>query len=481
MREDIFKGRTFNDFLLEPQEGVVAHRQTVSLRSRFSQNIGLNLPIVAANMDTVTGPAMCIAVAQEGGIGVLPRSNSISIACQAGWVREVKRAENFIIENPYAIDENWPVGKARAEMKRKGVGTLLVINEREELTGMLTSGRIRLGGQDAESVRDWMIKLDELVFCQKPIASIAEALGELQRMHVEKLPLVDGKFKIKGLITAKDIASLTGHAQANKDDRGRLRVAAAIGATGDYLERAAELVGAGVDVLVMDIAHAHNGPVVKPAVEEFRRRFGGYELVVGNVATYAGAEFLRELGVQGIKAGIGSGYGCRTRLEAAVGVPQAQAIRAVWKAAQKEEDLPFISDGGVRVSGHVALALLLGASSVMLGSFLAGTDETPGEIITDPAMGTKYKIYRGMTSPEAKWGGVNAVAEIRNVEGQSRKIPYAGGSVKEILARIHDSLQSMVSYAGGHSLEEVRSKINPIPEDYLIPLSSAAIKESFVR
>lgn len=485
--EDIFVGKTFNDFTLNPQRGVVEHRADVSLGSRFSRNIPLGLPVVAANMDTVTGPTMCIAMAQEGGIGILPRSDAISISVQAQWVREVKRAENFIIEKPWLTLELDTVGLARSEMAKRNVNTLLVVDAAGELKGMLTTRGINLCQNDAESVADWMKARmgGGLIFSKKDFISLEMAAEELKRLKVTKLPLIDKDFKIKGLITSKDIASLMKNKLANKDAKGRLRVGAAIGATGDYLERAAELIKEGADVMVMDVAHAHNEAVIRPAIENFRKKFGDFELVGGNVATYEGATFLRDLGVDGIKVGIGSGFGCRTRLQTSAGVPQIQAVRAAWHGSKDNRNvagqIPFVSDAGVRQNGHIAIALLLGASSVMVGSMLAGTDETPGEIISDPATGQKYKFYRGMTSPEVKLGQTGFSREIKNIEGQSRRVPYTGGSVKEILTGIRHDLQSMISYAGEQSLQAAREKINQNPIDYLIPLSLAAQEESFKR
>lgn len=477
--EDIFVGKTFGDFTINPQCGLVKHRADVSLQTKFSSNIPLNLPVVAANMDTVTGPEMCIAMAQEGGIGILPRSDSISIEQEAGWVREVKRSENFIIENPYCVRETDTVSQARMEMRKRNVQTLLVVGQNENLAGMVTDQGIGLCMSDSSLVADWMKKLvgGEMVFSKRNISSIEEAIDELTRLKVTKLPLVDGNFKIKGLITSKDIANLAKNSRANKDTKGRLRVGAAIGATGDYLERAAALIETGADVIVMDTAHAHNAAVMELAVERFRSKFGAMELVCGNVATYRAGEFLQDLGVDGIKVGIGSGYGCRTRLETWVGVPQVQAVRAVFRATA----LPIISDGGVRHHGQIALALVLGASSVMVGTLLAGTIETPGEIISDPAGGASYKVYRGMTSPEAKLGGVGSSDKIKNVEGQSQKVSYTGKSVKEILRRIRHGLQSMVSYAGEKSLSEAIRKVSENPTEYLIPLSQASQDESFKR
>ena len=479
--EDFLVGKTFNDFSLNVRGGVVEHRGSVSLATRFSRNIPLNLPIVAANMDTITGPKMCIAIAQEGGIGILPRSDAIPITLEASWVEEVKRAENFIIENPYVILESKSIAEARKEMEKRGVGTLLVTNEKEELVGMITTRRLRLCLEDNDHIYVWMEKIMNgmMKFSKASINSLDDAIRELKRWDVDKLPLVDKDFKIKGLVTSKDIANLIRHSWANKDKKGRLRVGAAIGMTGDYLERADELIKAGVDVIVMDVAHAHNLKITHGAVESFRRKFGPFELVCGNVATFEGAEFLGRLGVDGIKVGIGSGHGCLTRINTGFGVPQLHAIRAVWHAI-KDSDLPIISDGGIKKTGSMTKALAIGASSIMVGSLISATDETPGELIPDPETGAEYKTYRGMTSPEAKLESVDDPSKIKNVEGKSYRV-RPKGSVRKVLSRIRGNLQSAVSYSGEENLEGLRKKISVDPEAFFIPASLASQEESNKR
>ncbi|MBI2676654.1 MAG: IMP dehydrogenase [Candidatus Yanofskybacteria bacterium] len=480
--EDVFVGKTFDDFSIEPQLGVVEHRKNIQLKTRFSKNIELNLPLVASNMDTVTGPKMCIALAQNGGIGILPRSGAISINLQTEWAREVKRAENFIIRDPYTILESQSVGEARKNMKEKGVGTLLVVSEKKELVGMVTERDTMLCLNETEPLTDWMQKVTNgnLRFIKNPVTSIEEAANELKKYRVSKLPIIDGlTFKILGLITAKDIARLLKHKWANKDKEGRLRVGAAIGATGDYMERASELIKAGVDVIVMDMAHARNKAVTVKAIENFRKSFESFELVCGNVATFEGAEFLKDLGVQGIKVGIGSGHGCLTRIKTGVGVPQIQAVRAVWHAL-KDSDIPIISDGGIRQTGHISMALAVGASSVMVGSILAGTEEALGQFIQDPLTGARKKEYRGMTSPQAKLEANRSEDLPSNIEGKSENIPYRG-SVTGILKAIQQDLQSMVSYCGENDLEKARLKLAKDPTKFLIPLSLAATQESYHR
>jgi IMP dehydrogenase len=318
-----------------------------------------------------------------------------------------------------------------------------------------------------------------------PDITVEEAERILFEKRIERLPLVDENRRIRGLITRKDILFLRKRPLASKDQKGRLLVAAAIGARGDFLERATELVKTGVDCLVIDIAHGHS-VVMTQAVEQVRSRVGDVPLICGNVSTGVGAQFLKELGVDAIKVGVGPGRGCRTRLETAAGVPQLQAIREAWYAV--EEAIPIIADGGVRYDKDIFLALICGATTVMLGSALSGTDEAPGRVIEDPATHMKKKIYRGMTSPEAIFESLydtedsdmlEAALEIP-AEGQEIQVPYRG-SVVDILRRIRGHLQSAISYAGGNSLADARRKIVPDPTDYLIPLSQTSQRESFKR
>jgi IMP dehydrogenase len=302
--------------------------------------------------------------------------------------------------------------------------------------------------------------------------------------RIEKLPLVDRERRIVGLITKSDIILSHQRPDSTKDAKGRLRVGAAIGARGDYLERAAELIGAGVDALVIDIAHGHSD-VMREAVEALRRRHANVPLVCGNVGTAEGARFLRDLGADAIKVGIGPGHGCRTRLETAAGVPQLQAIREAWLAVG--EEVPIIADGGAKHDKDLFLALICGASTIMLGSMLAGTDEAPGTVIEDPATRTRHKIYRGMTSPQAVFEALydEGAEELEQAfetpaEGQEMEVPYKG-SVIDVLHRIRGHLRSAVSYAGRDALGPVREEILPDPLRHLVPLEAAARRESFER
>ena len=310
-----------------------------------------------------------------------------------------------------------------------------------------------------------------------------EAERILFEHRIEKLPLVDADRRIRGLITKSDLQLARSKPDSTKDPRGRLCVGAATGARGDFLERADALVLAGADALLIDIAHGHSD-VMRQAIEALRGRHPGVELVCGNVGTGEGAKFLKDLGADAIKVGIGPGRGCRTRLETSAGVPQLQAIREAWHAVGDE--VPIIADGGAREDKDLFLALLCGASSVMLGSMLAGTDEAPGTVIEDPATRQKHKIYRGMTAPQAVFQALYDASEgdaspfETPAEGQEMEVSYKG-SVVDVLHRIRGHLRSAVSYAGSDSLEAVRGEVvkNPVP--HLIPLSAAARRESFER
>jgi IMP dehydrogenase len=302
--------------------------------------------------------------------------------------------------------------------------------------------------------------------------------------RIEKLPLVDGERRIRGLITKRDVILTRRRPYSSKDGKGRLLVGAAIGARGDFLERAAELLRGGADVILIDIAHGHS-QVMREAVEAVRAKLGDVALVCGNVGTAEGAAFLRDLGADAIKVGIGPGRGCRTRLETGAGVPQLQAIREAWCAVG--DAVPIIADGGTRDDKDIFLALICGASSVMLGSMLSGTDEAPGSLIEDPSTGEKRKIYRGMTSPQAVFDALysdeargDTVALDIPAEGQEIQVPYKG-SVLEILHRVRGHLQSAVSYAGEDTLAAARAKVLSAPLRYLIPLSPAARTESYER
>jgi IMP dehydrogenase len=477
-------GKTYDDFLVRPQRAVVATRRDVSLQAPLSRRIVLQLPIVSANMDSVTEAKMARALAVEGGIGVIHRA--LSIDAQAAMVTAVKRSQGYVVDRPLSLPSTASIGQARQFTKHQGISGIL-IEEKEGsgvLAGMLSNRDMPWGDAHAErSVAEFMTPVAKL-FTAPPGISVEDAERIMFDHRIEKLPLVDAHGKIAGLVTRKDLMTFRQRPYSSRDDKGRLLVGAAIGARGDFLERSAELLKAGADVLVMDIAHAHS-EVLAQGVGAFRARFSSAELVCGNVGTFEGAQFLKQLGADAVKVGIGPGRGCRTRLETGAGVPQLQALREAWCALG--EEIPIIADGGIRHDKDLFLALMVGASSVMLGSVLSGTDEAPGHVITDPASGEKRKIYRGMTSPQAVLSALYEADEDdvesaleTPAEGQELEVMYRG-NVGAILERIRGHLRSAVSYAGAATLAAARSQIVRRPLEHLIPLSASSRRESYER
>jgi IMP dehydrogenase len=481
--EPEFVGKTYDDFLFRPRKGVVESRREVTLRCRLTRTLALDLPVASANMDSVTGGAMAGALALEGGIGFVHRG--MSIEAQAREVALVKRTHGFVVEEPRRVHRSARLSEAMELMRRHG--TSLLVEEAPGsgvLAGLLTARDVPwFGADDGVRVEDYMTPFERLRTA-RPGVGLDEAERVLFENRVEKLPLVDEQRRIRGLITKRDVILHRHRPNVSKDSKGRLLVGAAVGATGDFLERAAALVEAGADVLLIDIAHGHS-EVMARAVESFRSAHPHVPLACGNVGTGEGAHFLASLGVDAIKVGVGPGRGCRTRLETAAGVPQLQAIREAWCAVG--ESVPIIADGGVRDDKDIFLALVCGASTVMMGSALSGTDEAPGHVIEDPGTGEKRKVYRGMTSPQAVLESLYQAEpeEVQRVletpaEGQEIQVPYRG-SVGDILSRVRGHLRSAVSYAGGDSLEEVRERIVDEPLAHLIPLSEASRRESYER
>lgn len=483
--EKEFFGKTFDDFLFRPQRGMVASRGRVDLTLKLSAHYDLSLPIISANMDSVTGSMMAKTMALEGGAGIVHRA--MSIADQAREVSQVKRSHGYVVERPLCLPRGATIREARLFTRKHHITGILIAESPGglRLAGLLSNRDMPWSdGCEEHRVEEFMTPAERLVTAA-PDINVAEAEKILFEKRIEKLPLVTPDGVIKGLITKKDLILSKQRPYSSKDSKGRLLVGAAIGARGDYLERAAELLLAGADVLVIDIAHGHSD-VMKSAVESFRKRIGDAELICGNIGTCEGALFLKNLGVDGIKVGIGPGRGCRTRLETGAGVPQLQAIREVWHAVQ--DTVPIIADGGIRSDKDTFLALACGASSVMLGAMLSGTDEAPGQVIVDPATGLKQKIYRGMTSPQAVLQALYDAEEqpgqedalTTPPEGQEMQIPYKG-SVIDVLQRIRGHLASAVSYAGASALADARAKISADPLQYLIPLSESAFRESYLR
>ena len=381
-------GKTFDDFLFRPQKGVTGSRRDISLGAALTGAISLELPIVSSNMDSVTGADMARAMAMEGGIGVIHRA--MTIERQARKVAQIKRSQSAVIKQPLCLPLGATIQQARKFAGNHSITGILIETEpgSNVLAGLLSQRDMPwTGDYDDQPVERFMTPFDRLVV-DKPGISIEQASSILFEHRIERLPLVDDRRRIHGLITRRDIFSLRERPYSSKDDKGRLLVAAAIGARGDYLERSAALLEAGADCLFIDIAHGHS-TVMEEAVTNFRARFGAVPLVCGNVATAEGALFMRDIGADAVKVGVGPGRGCRTRLETAAGVPQLQAIRETWEALG--DATPIMADGGIKTDKDIFLALACGATTVMLGSALSGTDEAPGRVIEDPVTHTKKK------------------------------------------------------------------------------------------
>jgi IMP dehydrogenase len=486
------RGCTFDDFLLVPQLGVVPSRDpsVIDLTTRFTSRVTLRRPIVSANMDTVTRAAMATVVAEEGGIGVIDRGfRAGDIAPQVAEIAAVKRTQHGIIADPHTVAEGASVAEARRLMDRTGVGTLVVVDGERHLKGLLTERDIRFV-PPGTAVADRMTRRDSLVLHTGPV-SLGDAEQVMVNRKIKKLPLVNPDGTVLGLITAKDLVKHRDHPFATRDRRGRLQVAAAVGATGDFLERACEVHAAGADVIVIDIAHGHS-LVMEQAIERLRARLGGVELVAGNVATAEGARFLLDRGVDAIKVGIGPGGGCTTRLTTNFGMPQVEALVQCRLAVG--DRVPMIADGGVKRDGSIAEALLFGGDTVMLGSAFAGTEETPGETVLKPVLMPEsqkivrvpFKVFRGMASIAAVKDRLDLEdvgtpeLEAIGAEGLEVSVP-ARGSVRAVIHDMLKHLCSAISYGGAQSLAELRQKFWTDPDRYLVRLSRAARAESFER
>jgi IMP dehydrogenase len=390
------EGLTFDDVLLLPAYSQVLPRE-VSIQSYFSRNIVLNTPIVSAAMDTVTEEQLAITIAREGGIGVIHKN--MSLEEQARQVRRVKRAESVMIHEPITILKNGTVNDALNLMKEYKIGGIPVVDQETNLIGIVTNRDLRFQ-QDMDRAIEEVMTSENIITAPRN-TTLAEAAEILQVHKIEKLPVVDGDNKLIGLITYKDITKSKDRPNSCKDERGRLRVAAAVGVTGDIIERVEALSAAGVDAVVIDTAHGHSKAVVE-SLKKVKAKFPDLDVVVGNVGTAAAAKALVEAGADGIKVGIGPGSICTTRVIAGVGIPQLTAIYDVAHAVAGT-GIPVIADGGIRYSGDIVKALAAGASSIMAGSLFAGVEESPGETII--YNGRKYKSYRGMGSLEAMQHG----------------------------------------------------------------------------
>jgi IMP dehydrogenase len=452
---DIVQGLTFDDVLLVPKRSPIVSRSQINLRTKLSRNITLNIPIISANMDTVTESGMAIALAREGGIGIIHRF--MTIEDQVDEILRVKRSESVMIEQPYTIKPDLTVAEARKAMEEYSVSGLLV-EEGGKLLGIITRRDITFEKNNKLKVSELMTKD---VITAKAGITIDQAKEILHNKRIEKLPVVDDKKHIVGLITSKDILKMEQYPYASKDRKGRLLVGAAVGVKGDYLERTEALLEASADIIVVDIAHGHSENAIN-TVHMIKKAFPNCELIAGNVATGEGSRDLIKAGVDAVKVGVGSGSICITRVVTGSGVPQLTAVIDSVKVA-RDYGIPIISDGGIRNSGDITKALAAGASSVMIGSLFGGTDESPGKTLVKN--GKKFKMYRGMASFYASLGRKYREAGPQVVdsddlndyvpEGVEAMVPY-NGSVVEIIRQMAGGLRSGLSYCGAKTIPEMQ-------------------------
>ncbi|RLD90195.1 MAG: IMP dehydrogenase [Bacteroidetes bacterium] len=448
------EGLTYDDVLLVPARSEVLPRET-DLTTRFTKNIKLKIPIVSAAMDTVTESKLAIAMAQLGGIGVLHKN--MTIEKQANEVRKVKRAENGMIIDPITLKVNATVGDALKIMEEYSIGGIPVVDENNKLVGIVTNRDLRFERNMRKSVNDAMTSKNLITTTE--FTNFEQAADTLQKYKIEKLPVVDDDYKLVGLITYRDIIKIKENPNSCKDEKGRLRVAAAVGITGNTIKRVEALIEAGVDAIVIDTAHGHSKGVLDMA-RIVKQKFPNIELIVGNIATAAAALDLIAAGVDAIKVGIGPGSICTTRIIAGVGVPQLTAVYDVAQAV-KGTGIPVIADGGIRYTGDIVKAMAAGADSIMAGSLFAGVDESPGETIIFE--GRKFKSYRGMGSVEAMQEGSkdryfqDMEDDIKKLvpEGIVGRVPYKG-SLAEVIHQMAGGLRSGMGYTGSATIEELQ-------------------------
>ncbi|HEX8772440.1 MAG TPA: IMP dehydrogenase [Pyrinomonadaceae bacterium] len=467
------EGLTFDDVLLVPARSDVLPAET-DTSTQFTRGIRLQIPLCSSAMDTVTEASLAIALAQQGGIGVIHKN--LSIARQAEEVDKVKRSESGMIVDPVTIRPDRPVREALAVMERYKISGVPVVDEDGHLVGIITNRDLRFETRFDIPVSDVMTRQPLVTV---PVGTTLEqAKAVLQKHRIEKLLVIDGDKHIKGLITVKDIQKAIKYPTAAKDDLGRLRVAAAIGATGDFRERADELVRARVDCLVVDTAHGHSTRVIE-AVREIKRRYSDTQLIAGNVATTDATRELIDAGVDAVKVGIGPGSICTTRVVTGAGVPQITAIQECVEAA-RDSNVPLISDGGVKFSGDVAKAIAAGADVVMIGSLFAGTEEAPGEVIL--FQGRSFKTYRGMGSIGAMREGSRDRYSQEQIDIESKlvpegiegRVPYKG-TMSDMVTQLIGGLRAGMGYTGCRTIKEFQEKTR------FVRISAAGLRESHVH
>ncbi|PBQ31240.1 IMP dehydrogenase [Sphingobacteriaceae bacterium] len=464
------EGLTYDDVLLVPDYSEVLPRE-VTIASNFTKKIKLNTPIVSAAMDTVTEHSLAIAIAQEGGIGVLHKN--MTIAEQAEQVRKVKRSESGMIMDPVTIVADASIGDAVKLMTDNKIGGIPIVDKQNKLLGIVTSRDLRFEKDFKKPVIQVMTPYAQLITAQYGI-TLKKAEEILQEHKIEKLPIVDKANKLVGLITYKDMIKMKVRPNAAKDERGRLRVAAAVGVTADTMERVDALVNAGVDAVIIDTAHGHSKGVIEK-LKEVKKKYKNLEVIVGNIATGKAALALVKAGADAVKVGIGPGSICTTRIIAGVGVPQLSAILDVANAL-KGTGVPLIADGGIRFTGDVVKALAAGAGTVMMGGMFAGTEESPGETIIFE--GRKFKSYRGMGSLEAMQKGSkdryfqDAEDDIKKLvpEGISGRVPYKG-NLSEIIYQVIGGVKAGMGYCGAKDIKALQNA-------KFIRITAAGVKES---
>ena len=467
--QKISEGLTYDDVLLAPAYSEVLPRE-VSLKSKFTRNITVNTPIVSAAMDTVTESELAIAIAQQGGIGVVHKN--MTIEQQAMQVRKVKRSESGMIIDPITLLENALVQDALQLMKENSIGGIPVVNEQKVLKGILTNRDLRFEKNMLRPVTEIMTSENIITTGETTDLTTAEVI--LQQNRIEKLPVVDDQNRLIGLITYRDIIKVKEHPYSCKDSLGRLRVAAAVGVTHDTMERVTALVEAGVDAIVIDTAHGHTKGVVEQ-LKSVKAKFPALDVVVGNIATAEAAKYLVEAGADAVKVGIGPGSICTTRVIAGVGVPQLTAVNEVAQAIAGS-GVPVIADGGIRYTGDIVKAIAAGADIVMLGSMFAGVEESPGETIIFE--GRKFKSYRGMGSIEAMQKGSkdryfqDAEDDIKKLvpEGISGRVPYRGKLI-EVMFQIIGGLRAGMGYCGAPTISKLQGA-------RFVRITSAGVRES---
>ena len=468
----IREGFTFDDVLLVPKFSDITSRSQTDLSTNLSRNIKLNIPLVSANMDTVTESTMAITMARQGGIGILHRF--LTIEEEANQVLKVKRSGSVMIDNPYQISDDKSIEDAIDLMNEKEVSGLLVVGSDSKLVGILTERDVLFESINSKKLVSELMTKD--VISSNENTTLDDAKDILKSHRIEKLPLVNDKNQIVGLYTTQDILNIENFPNASKDKKGRPLVGAAVGVKGDFLDRTEALLAAGVDAIVVDIAHGHSENAIN-TVKHIKKAFPDCELIAGNVATAQGTEDLIKAGVDAVKVGVGSGSICITRVITGSGVPQLTAVMDCAEIG-KQYDIPIISDGGTRTSGDATKALAAGSSSVMLGSMLGGTDESPGSTITKN--GKRFKFYSGMASLSAarrRKSKENTQSEMDDdlndyvAEGVEAMVPYKG-SVIDILVQITGGIRSGLSYCGGHNIKQMQNNAE------FIKMSRAGFAES---